>query len=209
MSVWQLNKSSSVLETLTFVSISLALSISIVSYALSSIFLGVFLVLSVFYAIKNRASFKIKFVLLLPITFYIYGAVSYFWSVDTDETLKAMGRMVPLLMVPLSFCWMPTIKLKQLDLVLNIITISNAILGLFFLITAAFRYFKTNRFTEFTYHNLVSNLDQSAIYVSLCFSLSFLYLLFKEKTKANFALLIYFFYYCCYLHPKQLFLLFY
>ena len=162
------------------------LSTLLLGYAPSSIMLGVFFVFSIRHAIIHKTKIKLEYKLILPILLYLYFVASFFWSVDKGQTLKGLERMVALVIVPVSFIFLPKLSKKHLKIVLNIFTVTNVLLGIFFLINAVFNFYKTRALSVFTYHELVSVLDLNAIYVSLIFSISLFYLLsLKEKTKIH------------------------
>ncbi|WP_040252905.1 hypothetical protein [Psychroserpens mesophilus] len=163
--------------------IVLVLSTLLIGYAPSSISLGIFVFFAFRHAIINKVKFRFEIMILLPITLYILCCVSYFWSVDQQITLKGIGRLVALVVVPLAFSCIPKFSIRSVRLIFNWFSISNVLLGVFFIIVALLKYLKTGQLSVFTYHNLVEILDLNAIYVSVFYSLSFLFLLTKKKKK--------------------------
>ncbi|RBP34662.1 O-antigen ligase-like membrane protein [Oceanihabitans sediminis] len=161
--------------------IGLILSTLLIGYAPSSIAFGVFLFFVLRFTIINKPKFKVSPMLLLPIGLYLLFCCSYFWSVDTKNTIKGIERFVPLFLFPIAFSVIPKFSKKQYNIVLNIFTKSNVLFGVLFLLSASLNYFKTKSLDVFTYHNLVSILDLNAIYVSVFFSFSYFYLLSKKN----------------------------
>lgn len=162
-------------------SIALILCTSLIGYAPSSIALGIFVFFALRFGILNKVKLKFELMLLLPIILYLLFCASYFWSVDQELTLKGIGRLVVFLIVPFMFGFIPKLTNKSFLLIFNCFSISNALLGVFFMIVAIFNYFKTGQLTVFTYHDLVQILDLNAIYVSVFFSISFFFLLSKAN----------------------------
>lgn len=164
----------------------------LIGYAPSSIALGIFIAFSIRYIVIKKASFKTKISLVLPILLFLWCCLSYFWSVDTEQTLKGIGRLQALALVPLVSCFLPKISLRTLDRIFRVVTIANLLTGVFFIIIAIVKYLNHNSFSVFTYHNLVEVLDLNAIYVSVLYALSYFYLLSKnEKSKLDYLGLIF------------------
>ena len=170
--------------------IAVILSTLLVGYAPSSIALGFFVFFAFRYAILNKVKLRLELMMILPIGLYLLFCASYFWSVDQQLTLKGMGRLIAFLIVPIAFSLIPRLSKKSLHIILKCFTISNVLLGLFFLVTALFYFLQTGDITSFTYHELVQILDLNAIYVSVFYSISFLFHLSKtNKNRMDFWVL--------------------
>lgn len=172
-------------NTVNFLLLLLGVSLStlLLGYAISGIFLGAFVVFAVRYHYKFKNKIKFSIPLLVPILLYFLCLLSYFWSVEKDQTLKGIQRMIVLILVPLAFMLLPNISKKKLSSVLKYFTISNAFLGGVFIISSLAVFLETKDVSAFTYHNLVSIFELNAIYVSVIFALSFFYLLSLENTR--------------------------
>jgi O-antigen ligase len=161
--------------------IALILSTLLIGYAPSSIALGVFVFFALRYAIVNKVKLSFDVMMLLPIILYLLFCASYFWSVDQQLTLKGIGRLVSFLTVPLVFSIIPKLTMRSFRLIFNSFSISNVLLGGYFIIVATINYIKTGQLTVFTYHDLVQVLDLNAIYVAVFFSISFFFLISKTN----------------------------
>lgn len=161
--------------------IGLFLSTLFLGYAPSSIVFGVFVFFALRYFLLNKVRVELSIGIVLPIILYLFFCISFFWSVDKDLTVKGLVRTVSLLIIPLTFSIIPKFSVVNYKKVIDIFTGSNFILGIFLLINAVFSFLKVNSFHVFTYHDLVSVLDLNAIYVSVFFSFSFIYLLSLNK----------------------------
>lgn len=175
--------------------VALVLSTLMLDYAYASICLGLFFTYTILDFIVNkerRLNLDVK--LFLPVLLFLWFAATYFWSIDKDLTLKGIGRMLSLILVPIGFFLVPKFSKKEFVIVMQIFTISNFIFGSLFLVLSFIRYIKTENFNEFSYHNLVLDFELNAIYVSAFYSISFIYLLTKKK-KSSFDVfcLIFFF----------------
>ena len=175
--------------------LALVLASLTLGYAYSSILLALFLAfVFVVNGILNRTKFFLSISLLLPIILYVWLATTVLWTVDTKLTFKGISRLLPLILVPLSFGFLPKIKLSELNQILNFFTFFNFIIALVFIYNASLRFIQSGLFCEFTYHDLVYEFDLNAIYVSAFFAVSFLYLLSKEsKSKLDIFLAFFFF----------------
>lgn len=168
-------------DKVTLFLIALTLSTLFIGYALSSFFTGLLFVHALLKA--NFSKLKFTFQLFLPILMYLLFCFTYFWSEDKGLTLRGVGRLISLLIVPFIFWVIPNIKKRDLFFVLDFFTKSNLVFSGLFLTTSYIRYLDTGYLNEFTYHSLVSVLDLNAIYVSIYFLISVFYLISKEIKK--------------------------
>ena len=134
--------------------LALILSSLCIGYAISSILLGVFVGLSfINFLIQRKLKFQKE--LILPILLYLWFIASYMWSFNQDYTLKGIGRMAGLAIIPLAFAALPQFNQKQCMKVLEIFSYFNLAYGILFLISAGINYFETKTLSVFTYHDLV------------------------------------------------------
>ncbi len=161
--------------------IATILSTLFIGFAPSSIAVGIFVFFSVKYSLTKKNKQQIDWKLLIPIALYILFSLSLFWSVDVEQTRKGIDRTVVLMLIPIAFNIIPKFKRKSFDLIFDIFTTVNSLFGLFFLATAFLRYLQSSSLKEFTYHELVQDLELNAIYVSVSFAISFFYLLSKKS----------------------------
>lgn len=164
--------------------LALTLSTAFIGFALSSIVLGIFCFFGLRYAYLNKIGFKLNTALFLFTLLYVLCCVSYFWTVNQALTLKGIGRLSILLVLPLVFGFIPKPTVRSLQIVMNYFTLSNVLLGIFFLIVAIINYIKHGNPTVFTYHDFVEILDLNAIYVSVYCTISYFFLLSKQSKKS-------------------------
>jgi O-antigen ligase len=112
--------------------------------------------------------------------------ISYFWSVDPKETLSALSKEVPLLIIPLGFLIFKTNTSEQKRKIIEYY--SYAIVGfvLYYLVRAIIRYFMFGDARMFFYHGendidygLVPKL-LNAIHMSVFVAVAFFYFFTKE-----------------------------
>ena len=179
------NKSNS-----SFIPILLVLFTIPLSFAINNISLGIFLLVA-FITLKKE-NFKIQSALIFPILLYFLMVVSYFWSIDSNETLSALSKEVPLLIIPLGFLIFKTNPSEQKRKIIEYY--SYVIVGfvLYYLARAIIRYFIFGDARMFFYHGendkdygLVPKL-LNAIHMSVFVAVAFFYFFAKEiKSKAD------------------------
>ena len=168
--------------------IALILSTLFIGFAPSSIAVGIFIFFSIKYALAQKKKVKIEIRLLVPIIIYLFFALSLIWTVDVEQSKKGLDRTVVLLLIPIAFNLIPKFTKKGFNLIFKIFTEANVLYGLFFFVSAFTRYLKSGSFSVFTYHELVSDLNLNAIYVSVMFIISLFYLL-SLRAKSNLQIL--------------------
>lgn len=173
--------------------IALVLSTLFIGYAPSSIAMGIFIFFAVRHSIIHKNKQKTDYRLLLPIVLYVLFSFTLFWTVNNDQTQKGLSRTLLLFIIPIAFNLIPKFTLKLFNLILKIFTGANILFGICFLISGVVRYFKFHSLSVFTYHELVSDLELNAIYVSVSFAISLFYLLSKKAKPIQDVLKIVFF----------------
>ena len=118
--------------------------------------------------------------LFIPMIFYVLMVASLAWTSDLKNSLRGLERQLAMVLIPLAFMTMPTLKIKTRNQILYWFSLSLALLAIFLVIWAAAIY-EAGHTEVFFYHVLVAPLDLNAIYVSVFVSLSILFLLFKQK----------------------------
>ncbi|MEQ3661808.1 MAG: O-antigen ligase [Flavobacterium sp.] len=154
------------------------------SYAISNVFLILYIIAALIN--WNKRNFIFSKELVLPIIFFFIMCISYFWSIDKSLTLIAIPREITLLLIPLMFS-IKSPKLKKEKLFKYY---SFAMLGyvLYYLTRAIIRFILTNDTNVFFYHGdydtdsgLVPK-DLNAIHVSIFIGVGYFYFL-KMETK--------------------------
>ncbi|MEY8849446.1 O-antigen ligase family protein [Psychroserpens sp. XS_ASV72] len=183
------------LNSIEFLMLLLGLSLStlLLGFAASGIILGVFVAFGCRYTYLNKIKPRLHKGLIIPVLLYVFAVCSFLWSVDIEQTTKGMEKMVVIFVLPIVFMFLPEIKKKQSDIVFKVLTVSNTLLGVFFICNAIYNYINTKSLMVFTYHQLVEVLELNAIYVSLLFSMSLFYLIsLQQKRKAHYVLMGFF-----------------
>jgi len=158
------------------------------AYIVNSIAVVCFAVLAVFAALKQRG--RITIVLVLPMLLYVLMLMSLIWSIDPPATIKALSKELPLLIMPLSFCFIRFNSDSRQNIVRNY-SYGMAVYGAFYLVRAVIRYISTGDINVFFYHELVTK-DVNAIYISAMFSVALFYFIGKKVKKLlDYALLLF------------------
>jgi O-antigen ligase len=152
---------------------------------INNIVVGIF----VFYTILQirRIKFIFTIEMLLPIVFFLWMAISCFWSTDFIGSLHALPKESSLLLLPFS-CAIFFVYKKEL--LIKYYSISMSFYVVFFLIRAFFRFFTEDNTAVFFGHELVTK-DLNAIHFSAFVSVAFFYFITKEiKTKIDYFQLL-------------------
>ena len=160
------------------------------SFAINNISLGIFLLVA-FITLK-KINFKLQSALIFPILLYVLMVVSYFWSIDSKETLSALSKEVPLLIIPLGFLIFKTNTSEQKIKIIEYYSYVIVAFVVYYLARAIIRYFIFGDARMFFYHGendkdygLVPKL-LNAIHMSVFVAVAFFYFFAKEiKSKAD------------------------
>lgn len=163
----------------------------VISTGINNIFLGILVAVSFYYSRNIRN--KISLVLLLPIVLFLWMAASYFWSIDVQRTLQAIPKEIALFLIPFVFWLISSFTKEQKEKLLKYYSYSIALIVVFYLVRALFRFFLTKDTGVFFYHGPDNNTDTglvprllNAIHFSVYVAIAFFYFFIKEhKTKSE------------------------
>lgn len=152
--------------------------------------------------------------LSIPIILFLWLAASFFWSIDTNKTIKAIPKEISLLLLPITFLFLKksnSLKLKSI----KIYSYSWFLIVLYYLFRAIYRFYLLNDLNVFFYHGeyeddygLVPK-SLNAIHVSVFVSLAYFYLISKEiKHKIDTYLIICYFTFIILLSSKNITIIF-
>lgn len=140
----------------------------------------------------KRENFNLQKEWILPVVLYVLMALSYFWSIDSKETLSALSKEIPLLLIPLGFFIFKTNTSEQKKKIIEYYSYVIVAFVLYYSIRAIIRYFIFHDSRMFFYHGendkdygLVPKL-LNAIHMSVFVAVAFFYFFAKEvKSKAD------------------------
>ena len=174
--------------------VSILLSNLINSFILAFIF-----VISVLFFKKEDLNFSYSFI--SPISLFLIMLLSYTWTIESNETFKAIIKELPLLIIPIVFI-LNNKKSFNKQLILKYYSYSIVIFTIFFLLKALYYYIITQNINVFFYHDLVSK-ELNAIHISVFVSMALFYFLTKESKKSlDFILTCYLFLFLILLSSK-------
>ncbi|MCF6131474.1 O-antigen ligase family protein [Flavobacterium wongokense] len=179
------NKNSS-----SFIPILLVLSTIPLPFALNNAALGIFL-LTAFITFK-KGNFRIQKELIFPVLLYVLMVFSYFWSIEPKESLAALSKEIPLLLIPLGFFIFKENTSEQKKRIITYYSYIIVAFVLYYCIRAAIRYCIYQDSRMFFYHGendkdygLVPKL-LNAIHMSVFVAVAFFHFFTKEvKSKAD------------------------
>ena len=165
---------------------------------INNIALGIFLLVA-FFTLKKENS-KLQNDLVFPLLLYILMIISYFWSIDSKETLAALSKEIPLLLIPIGFLIFKTNTSEQKKKIIEYYSYVITAFVLYYLARAIIRYFIFGDARMFFYHGendkdygLVPKL-LNAIHMSVFVAIAFFYFFTKEiksKIDSIFSILLF------------------
>ena len=182
----------------SFIPILLVLFSIPLSFVINNIALGIFLLVA-FFTLKKE-NFKLQNDLVFPLLLYILMIISYFWSIDSKETLAALSKEIPLLLIPIGFLIFKTNTSEQKKKIIEYYSYVITAFVLYYLARAIIRYFIFGDARMFFYHGendkdygLVPKL-LNAIHMSVFVAIAFFYFFTKEiksKIDSIFSILLF------------------
>jgi len=151
-------------------------------YAFNSISLALLIISTLFSFKKENIRFDKQ--LIFPIALYLLMLLSFTWSIDSDRTIAAITKELPLLLFPICFLLFRSLSELEKHKIIKGFSYGMVAFSLFYLIKAIIRFFISQDTAVFFYHELVTK-DVNAIHVSVYMSVSFFYFLVKP-IKTNF-----------------------
>ena len=145
-------------------------------YAFNSLSLALLIIITLINFKKSDFSFKNY--LIFPIVLYLLMLLSLTWSIDTDRTIAAISKELPLLLFPICFLLFRTFSDDEKQKIIKGFSYGMVAFAVFYLINASIRFLSSQDTSVFFYHELVTK-DVNAIHVSVYMSVSFFYFLVK------------------------------
>ncbi|MBC8883676.1 hypothetical protein H9X57_10790 [Flavobacterium piscinae] len=134
--------------------------------------------------------------------------VSYFWSIDTKATLKAIPKEIGLILIPLCFMIMKPFSKEQRQKIVKYYSYAMVVYVVFYLVKAVVRFLLNADSNVFFYHELVTK-EVNAIHVSVYVSIAFFYFFTKEiKSKLEVGLTLLLFIFLFLLSSKNIIIVF-
>lgn len=163
----------------------LLLSLLLISVLLNNFISSLFIIfIFSFVIIKfKKEYFKFDKYCLLLVFFFLTMLLSLSFSINKDETIKALIKELPLLVIPFIFFLINKKEFISRQLIMRFYSYSILLFSVFFILKAALRYLFTKDVNVFFYHELVSK-ELNAIHISVFVSMALFYFLTKESKKS-------------------------
>ncbi len=177
------------------ITIPLALNVN------NSILIGS-LLMALFSFKKENLTFSKAYIPL--VLFFVWTALSYFWTIDSERTLKAIPKGLILIVLPFLFYikkdFFPSTKNK----LIHYYSYTIVLYVMYYLLRASIRYVRTGIIDVFFYHELVTK-DVNAIHVTVFVALAFFYFLnLKNKNRITIVVTLFLFAFILLLSSKLL-----
>ncbi|MCG2610363.1 O-antigen ligase family protein [Flavobacterium sp. SM15] len=101
------------------------------------------------------------------IVFFLFGALSLFWTTNVSVTAKGIYSTLPLAIIPVLLSQYSRFNTSDLRKTIRVFSLCLLLYFLACFINATILFFKDHSFSHFFYHGLVSLFENNAIYISL------------------------------------------
>src|SRR5690606_19662257 len=128
----------------------------------------------------RKTHFVYNATLLLPVLLYGLMLCSLAWSIDSENTIKALSKEIPLLLIPIAFMMFPAFSTGQRKMIVKWYSWGIFAYCVFYLIKAVVRFAGSGEESVFFYHELVTK-DVNAIHVSVYVAVAFMWFFTKSK----------------------------
>lgn len=135
-----------------------------VSIHLNSLLFGLLMVYTLYLTIKRKSGFRIEGFSILCMIYFLMTVLQYFNSTDRASAVSEIEQKLTLLFMP---SLLYQINERILPSVLVFWSKTMAVLFLYLLVTAFYRFWKTGNTDVFFYHEFCFPIFNNAIYVSL------------------------------------------
>jgi O-antigen ligase len=147
-------------------------------YACNSIALVLLTAYSLFTFRKDNLRFETN--LLFPIGLFVLMCLSLLWTHNFDDSVRALSKGLPLVLIPLCFLLLPDLTKKQKQRLFQYYSYGMVVYTIFFLLKAIIRFAMTHNTDVFFYHELVTE-DVNAIHVSVYVMTALFYFITKSS----------------------------
>lgn len=125
-----------------------------------------------------------------PIAFFLLMSVSVFWSQDFNSSVLGIQKQLSMLFIPVAFFFIPKTSKETISNIIRIYSFGMVLFGLYYLISAGFKYTQTHN-VNLLFHDELVPYDPGAIYMSVFASFAFFHFLqLKSKTNLDHACIL-------------------
>lgn len=171
--------------------IALLLSSLLLGFAVSNIIMIGFSLSVLCFTLTHKIKPRFNAITYVFFIFYIFMLLSWFWSIDKNQTEIALQRNIHYFLIPFIFAFLPEFKAASKEFIFRFFSISMLIYAAFFLMMGIIFYIQTGSVSKLSHHGLVSPLGLNRVMVSVFIATAFLYwILKKEKSVLKYFAII-------------------
>jgi hypothetical protein len=148
----------------------------------NSISVALFSVATIYFIVKKYIKANKNKYLFLLILFYVSIFISYFRTINLEQSFNGLIKSISFLLFPFLFLFLSTITTKRKK-IFEYFSITMAFYAVVFFLLALSVFFRESDKEVFYFHNLVGN-DRNAIYMGVFSSFCFFYFFNKINKKA-------------------------
>lgn len=180
------------------------------SRGLNNVLLALFVVSSFYFYRNSKLKFSAAF--WAPMLLFLWMALSYFWSIEAQRTLKALPKEITLLLVPFVFYYIPAFTKDQKHKIFTYYSYTIVLYVSYFFLRAVIRFLITKETSVFFYHGPDNETDTglvprllNAIHFSVYVALAFFHFFTKsQKTNRDRLLALFLFAFVVLLSSKNI-----
>lgn len=182
MNVFQKNKNYNIFEVL----LALILITLPLGFAVNSISIILFLLITIYSAIVNGFKLEFNTINILFVGFYILCLCSLFWTNNLENSKEGLIRFLSYITIPIAFVLNNNTKIRN-KVVFNAFSKSLVVYGVYTLVLGVLKAIQNKDISYLFYHKLSNNLsNMNAIYLSVFMSFGIAYFLNKKiKSKLD------------------------
>lgn len=139
-----------------------------------------FVLVSLYLSVRNGFTFSREILPLVGI--YLLMVFSLLWTIDFNESVKALSKEIPLLIIPIVFAFTKGFSNSEKQQIQSYYAYGFTLIALVYFCRAIIRFALSGNTDVFFYHELVT-FDVNAIHVSVYAALAFFILITKQPKR--------------------------
>ena len=153
-------------------------------HIINSISIIIFLLFTLTYCLIYKNKVRFNKVSILFISIYLLVVLSLLWTINFDDSIKGLQKMLSFFVIPIGFMFMPELNDQKILKILKYFSYSMVIYALFCLIIGVSKFLISQETSHLFYHSLSSPLNQiSAIYLSVYIAFSLFFFVINTNSK--------------------------
>jgi len=153
-------------------------------HIINSMSIILFLLFTLTYSLIYKNKVRFNKVSVLFISIYLLVVLSLLWTINFDDSIKGLQKMLSFFVIPIGFMFMPELNDQKILKILKYFSYSMVIYALFCLIIGVSKFLISQETSHLFYHSLSSPLNQiSAIYLSVYIAFSLFFFVINRNSK--------------------------